>query len=156
MSEPRVEKSEGGLSDGLNKKWGPFPVWLYLVAVGIVIFLWIYLKRQNSAGSSTSTDTGTQSGATVPPFINQVYTSTVPPEQLPPGQDKRNPSHVVELKTAGTLTQIAKRWDMTKDQLIRLNPDLANKYENTGKKVPKGTKIRVLDRQGGSGGGTLT
>lgn len=151
MTQPNGDKQESGISASLNKKWGAFPVWLYLVVVGLAIFLFIYLRRQNSSKDTTSTDTGTQSASTVPPFINQVYTSSIPPEQLPAGQDKKNPSHVIELKTAGTLAQIAKRWGMTKDQLIRLNPDLANKYENTGKRVPKGTKIRVLDKEGGGG-----
>jgi LysM repeat protein len=155
MTQPDQQKKEGGgISETLNKKWGPFPVWLYLVVVGLIIFLFIYMKRKNS-GASSSTTTDTVSQSTRPPFINQVYTNTSPPEQSAPDQDnQKSPARLFELKRAETLTAIAKQFNITKDQLIRLNPDLANKYENTGKKVPKGTKIR-LPRQESGGGGTL-
>ena len=142
MSEPNQPQPEGGISSALNKKMGPFPIWLYMVVVGLGVFLFIYLRRQNSNSSSSSADnTQTVSASTRPPFINQVYTNTTPPEHSAPDQDDKN--RTIQLKAAGTLSTIAERFHLTKDQLIKLNPDLANKYENTGKKVPKGTKVRV-------------
>lgn len=153
MSEPNQKTESGGISEALNKKWGPFPVWLYMVAAGIVIFLVIYLRRQNSSSSTPQDTTGTVSDSQRPPFINQVYTNTTPPDQSTPDKDGNGgkKTRLIELKRGETLTAIAKQFKITKDQLVRLNPDLANKYENTGKKVPKGTKIRLPLQEGGGG-----
>lgn len=149
MSEPRGGNQGGeksSINEVLNKKWGAFPVWLYLVAFGLVVFLFIYLRRQNSSQDTPVEDPSTPqvSARVLPPFINQVYTNSIPPEQSAPGPDKENKTHVIELKNAGTFDAIAKRWGMTVNQLIRLNPQLANKYENRKKKLPKGTRVRVL------------
>src|SRR6266702_5108713 len=151
MTQP--PEKEGGISAGLNKKMGPFPVWLYLVLAGLMVFLFIYIRRQKSASSDT-TGTDTQSSSTIPPFINQVYTNTTPPESSVPGPEGPpklekaidKPSQIIDLNTAGTIEAIAKRWGMTVNQIIELNPRLANKYENTGKRIPRGTKIRVYKK----------
>ena len=153
MSEPNQNAESGGISEALNKKWGPFPAWLYLVAVGLAIFLFIYLRRQNSSSSNSADNTQTVAQSTRPPFINQVYTNTTPPESSNPADNDKDgkKTRLVELKKGETLQAIAKQFKVTKDQLIRLNPDLANKYENTGKRVPKGTKVRLPLQEGGGG-----
>lgn len=42
---------------GLTKKYGPFPLWVYLGVVGIVV-LYLYYRHRNSAGQSSSASTG--------------------------------------------------------------------------------------------------
>lgn len=52
-------------------------------------------------------------------------------------------THIVTLQHPGTFHEVATRHNMSSVGLARLNPGLAAKYMNTGKKIPAGTRIRV-------------
>ena len=139
MTEPKVEEKETA-SSLLNKKYGPFPVWLYLVIFGLIIFLWLYLKRGGSSDTSNNS-VDTQSTSTLPPFINQVYTNSSPPDSSSPNP----PSKFKTVKTANahTIADLMKTWGLSEKEFANLNPGLAAKYMNTGKKIPKGTALRL-------------
>jgi hypothetical protein len=163
MTQPKTEpESSGGAGAGLNKKYGPFPMWAYLVAAGLGIFLFIWW-RQKQAAPKTSTDpnataTDTTSASTLPPFINQVYTGTTPPAQPtpdtgtegPPALEKLIDKPVTNVTTRSTSTwaSLVKWSKMTNQTFTELNPTLASRFANTKKVIPKGTKIRVYTSTG--------
>lgn len=63
-SPPAGARPSGG-GTGLNKKWGPLPIWVYAVAV--IGLLWAYEKyrsNQSAASSSTSSTSGSAEPST--------------------------------------------------------------------------------------------
>ena len=89
MSEPAPEaaapKPAGKKENVFTRKLGPLPMWAWVAIASAVLIGYFYLKNKNSA--STSTGTGTNA-STIPQFVNQVYTSVVPPTAPPPPTDK--------------------------------------------------------------------
>jgi hypothetical protein len=63
-------------------KFGPLPMWAWVAIAAVILIGYFYWKNKQSAST-----TGTPTGASqVPQFVNQVYTSVVPPTS--PGEDK--------------------------------------------------------------------
>lgn len=66
----------------LQKKLGPFPVWVWAALVlGIVVLyiMWRNRSQSQSSGTNAMTDTGLTSAAQIPQFVNQTYTNSSPP-----------------------------------------------------------------------------
>jgi hypothetical protein len=78
-----------------TNKIGPLPMWAWLViAAGIVIgFAWYKSKSAGSAAAASTT-----SASQVPDFINQTYTSTVPPTVPVPDNDKAEQKQIKALE----------------------------------------------------------
>lgn len=84
-SGPNPQQTQG---EGWRDKIGPLPVWGWLL-IGVAVLGGIYLwqrSRNSSSNSSSSTNTSAETSASqIPQFVNQTYTSVVPPEASNPG-----------------------------------------------------------------------
>lgn len=152
MTEPSTPKVKEPTSP-LQKKYLGLPLWIYIVAVGLLIFIVIYYRRK-SASASSSTDTtsstmdNTQSAATVPPFINQVYTNTEPPEAsaIPKtptptesASDKKQETRTIRKPISWK--HLVGYLHINSAELAKLNPSIYKKYGKHGN-IPVGTVIR--------------
>jgi hypothetical protein len=163
MTEPETPPRRGQKRDASeqgdnvlqNKVFG-LPVWMYLVAIGLLVLIVIYYRRNQSQVDTSTTD-GTIPGRLVPPFINQVYVNPEPPEggishEGPPGLERLidRPSHVFKTTKAWeNFHKLAAAHNMTDQELAELNPGLADKFMNTGRRIPKGTSIRTYKKKAG-------
>lgn len=150
MTEPTPKKTAGETSSPLQKKYAGLPLWIYAVAVGLMVFLVIYYRRKSadaaaSAAATTAAD-NTASASTVPPFINQVYTSEEPPEAsaIPktptPGTPAPDASRTI--RKAITWNDLVKYLHINSKELAKDNPTVYKKYGKSKSKIPVGTVIR--------------
>lgn len=157
---PEAPAPSGKKENVFTRKIGPLPMWAWVAIISAVIIGYAYYKNKNAA-STAATTAGTTDASQVPQFVNQTYTSPVPPVAGPPGpagpQGPQGPPGVVtvppiikdkgpgrseKLRYKGNLEQIAKRNNISLDQLLTLNPGL-KKYEGTGHVFPVGTTVNV-------------
>lgn len=140
MTEPKTAEP----TSPFQKKYAGLPLWLYLVAAGVLVLLVIYYRRKSASNAATDTSsTSTDSAATVPPFINQVYVNPQPPEASAPSSTATQKTKTVKSGSAQYIRNLAKNWDISIETFEQLNPGLAQKYLNSGKKIPKGTSFRI-------------
>jgi len=85
VSEMPPEQSGSG--NPLKRKIGPLPTWAWVaIAAGIVI-AWAWWRNRTQAATAAPA----QDAGQVPQFVNQTYTSVVPP--TPPHPPARNKKH---------------------------------------------------------------
>jgi hypothetical protein len=151
MTEPKQDETKEKQSPNwFQRKYGGIPVWVILVAVGLAVLGIIYWRQKNS---QQNTPVDQAPAGTIPPFINQVYTNPTPPStphpkspEGPPGLEKiiDKPSEIFKIGgSAKNWEALAKRFHMTGEQLAELNPKLADRFMNTGHRIPKGTEVRI-------------
>lgn len=83
MTEPKNGKTSETPGTGLQKKYGPLPLWVYLVGGGVAI-LYVMAKRNSSKQQQDTSQTDTMGQGQIPQFVNQVYTDTTPPDSSAP------------------------------------------------------------------------
>lgn len=77
-------------------------------------------------------------------IASEGYPPIKPPEpHLQPHGGQTKQTKVVRTAQAGTIHEIAAQHSMEIRGFVKLNPRLAARYLNTGKKIPKGTVITV-------------
>jgi len=173
MSEPAPEApSRGGGGSVFTRKLGPMPMWAWL-AIGVaVIGVYIYFRRQQGAQAAQSTADTSTPASDVPQFVNQTYTTVSPPAaEAPSGTGTGGtpgpvtPIGTTPVKTArprqitasgkdeGDINQIARKYGLTEQALIRANPMLRHIKVRVGKRsvpligsgapVPAGTVLKI-------------
>ena len=83
-SPARPAAPPGKKENVLTRKLGPLPTWAWVAIVAAILIGYFYLKNKQS-GSTTGTGTG---AGQIPQFVNQVYTSVLPPSAPVPAPDK--------------------------------------------------------------------
>ena len=84
MSEP-VPPRPARRENVLTRKIGPIPTWGWIVIVGAVVITWaFYRNKQNKSVS----DRSTTPASAIPDFVNQTYTTVMPPVQERPERDE--------------------------------------------------------------------
>jgi LysM repeat protein len=65
-----------------TRKIGPLPMWLWVVIIAVPLLVYSLYKQKKSATTPSTTGTGTASttsASQVPQFVNQTYTTVIPP-----------------------------------------------------------------------------
>jgi hypothetical protein len=65
-----------------TRKIGPLPMWLWVVIVAVPLLVYSLYKQKKTTATASTTGTGTgstTSASQVPQFVNQTYTTVVPP-----------------------------------------------------------------------------
>jgi hypothetical protein len=84
----------------LTRKIGPLPTWGWVAIIGGVIIGYAYYKNRQSS-SSTAAASGTNASQ-IPQFVNQTYTTLVPPPApVPPPSDHDETDSDDKKKTPG-------------------------------------------------------
>lgn len=87
-ARPAASPARGG-GNVFTRKLGPLPMWVWLLISAAVVLGYAYWKnRQQAAQATTQTATGTDASQ-VPQFVNQTYTTVIPP--LTPGPPPPGP-----------------------------------------------------------------
>lgn len=148
MTEPEKKTTERKVDPNFfQRKVGGVPMWVIVAGVGLLILGLVYYFRKSSSSASTPTDT--TSASLIPPFINQVYTGGTPPTtpHLPKKKKDDDKTVAYKLKAGGrTFDTLAKHLGMSAQEFEEENPELAKKYKGTGKKIPRGTVVRVFPK----------
>lgn len=150
MTEPEKKQTKVD-TNFFQRKVAGLPMWVIIAAVGLLVLGLVYYFRKSSSAASTADTSNTDESATVPPFINQVYTGSLPPSS--PTMPKKKPptdnekSVLYKLKAGGrTFDTLAKHLGMSAEEFAKLNPELAKKYQGTGKKIPRGTEVHMFPK----------
>lgn len=159
---PARQSSGGGMS-ALTRKLGPLPVWGWM-GIGLALALAYYFitkNKKSSASTAASTADTTTAASQIPQFVNQTYTTVVPPATPPPtsstgttsstgsgtgttstgtgttGSGTTRPtSYTATGDDSGDINRIAQSFGLTEDQLIAANPSLKKMTVTlNGKKV---------------------
>lgn len=160
----------------------PMWAWLAIGAAIIGLYV-IWRKNQASQAAASSTAGTSTPASDVPQFINQTYTTVTPPAapapvaaatpgpvtnpggvnrphptnpggpDRPPGPISRPRQITATGEDTGDINQIAKRYGLTEQELIRANPELRKIKVRVGRKsvpligsgapIPKGTIVRI-------------
>ncbi|HEX8865255.1 MAG TPA: hypothetical protein VF821_06310 [Lentzea sp.] len=116
MSETPPERpasrsgSRGGKLGLFTEKIGPLPMWIWVAIIAVILIGWrLYSNKKQAASSAASTGTATDSvpADQVPQFVNQTYTTVLPPTAAPPAANPQPvPATATPAKTpAQTLTR---------------------------------------------------
>jgi hypothetical protein len=75
-TETPAQPKAGKRENVFTHKFGPLPMWAWVAIVAAVLIGYYYWKNKKAAAQQQTSPTG---AGQVPQFVNQVYTSVVPP-----------------------------------------------------------------------------
>lgn len=90
-SAPEPRPSGGKKENVLTRKLGPLPTWAWVAIVAAALILWAYYKNKQSGQQQAG---GATAGAgQVPQFVNQTFTTLIPPTAPGPDNDVDHDRH---------------------------------------------------------------
>jgi LysM repeat protein len=85
MSESMPETGDGGGGNPLRVKFGPLPVWGWLIIVtGLGVAYYLYEKRKSASAGSSGTSTTMSGAAGIPDYVSQTTVNLTEPPGQPP------------------------------------------------------------------------
>lgn len=79
MSEAAPERTPARRGNPFTTRLGPLPMWAWVAILGTLIIVWsVWKGRQANQATATTADTSTPADQ-VPQFVNQTYTTVMPP-----------------------------------------------------------------------------